>query len=256
MVRSVLSLALAALTLIPSTTASYYQEVEDGPNVLDECLSCPYLYKTFYTCARSVSQPTRTNVGDCACPPRPSEGSDNGWYPYIETCAGCLPSKETGDIWNNMGTLFWQMVNICRGDRNITSDAEGVLCVGSEKFQSCMALRDASEGPSWASYQLFGYSEHDSNKTKVLNLAAFKPNTTSSEAAASTTAKTTASGTATGLASAAASTTAPAGTATGAGNQPAASTTASSPAAAGLGQGSPAGYVLGGLVVAGVLGLL
>jgi hypothetical protein len=255
MVRSVLSLALAALTLLPSPTTAY-QDVEDGPNVLDECAACPYLYKTFYTCARSVSEPTRTNVGECVCPPRASEGSDNGWYPYIEACAGCLPSTDSGDFWNNMGTMFWQMVNNCRGDRNVTTDAEGVLCVATSKMENCLALRDASEGPSWVGYRMFGYEENNSNKTQVLNLAAFKPNSTSSEAAASsTTADTTASGTATGLESVAASITAPP-TATGAGNQPATATTSSSLAAVRLSQGSPAGYALGGLVVAGIVGLL
>ena len=126
MVRSVLSLALAALTLLPSPTTAY-QVVKDGPNVLDECAACPFLYKTFYTCARTVPGPTRTNVSDCVCPPRASAGSDDGWYPYIEACAGCLPVTESGDFWNNMGGMFWQMVNNCRGERNVTSDAEGVL---------------------------------------------------------------------------------------------------------------------------------
>ncbi|KAK3904050.1 hypothetical protein C8A05DRAFT_42824 [Staphylotrichum tortipilum] len=255
MVRSVLSLALAALTLLPSPTTAY-QVVKDGPNVLDECAACPYLYKTFYTCARSVSQPTRTNVSDCVCPPRASAGSDDGWYPYIDACQGCLPETDSGDFWNNMRGMFWQLVNVCRGDRNVTSDGEGVLCVASPKMEDCLALRDASEGPTWVGFRLFGNEEHNSNKTQVLNLAAFKVNSTSSEAtAASTTAKTTSSGTATGLESVAASTTAPAATATGAGNQTA-TTTASSLAAARLSQGSPAGYALGGLVVAGVVGLL
>jgi hypothetical protein len=258
MVRSVLSLALAALTLLPSPTTAY-QVVKDGPNVLDECAACPFLYKTFYTCARTVSQPARTNVSDCVCPPRASAGSDNGWYPYIDACQGCLPGTDSGDFWNNMRGMFWQLVNVCRGDRNVTSDAEGVLCAASPKMEDCLALRDASEGPTWVGFRLFGNEEHDSNRTQVLNLAAFKVNSTSSEAeaaAASTTAKTTAPGTATGLESVAASTTAPAATATGAGNQTATTTTASSLAAARLSQGSPAGYALGGLVVAGIVGLL
>ena len=256
MVRSVLSLALAALTLLPSPTTAY-QVVKDGPNVLDECAACPFLYKTLYTCARTVSQPARTDVSDCVCPPRASAGSDNGWYPYIDACQGCLPETESGDFWNNMRSMFWQMVNSCRGDRNVTSDAEGVLCAASPKMEDCLALRDASEGPTWVAFRLFGYEEDDSNRTQVLNLAAFKVNSTSSEAAAaSTTAKTTAPGTATGLESVAASTTAPAATATGAGNQTATTTTASSLAAARLSQGSPAGYALGGLVVAGIVGLL
>jgi hypothetical protein len=251
MVRSVLSLALAALTLLPSPTTAY-QSVKDGPNVLDECGACPYLYKTFYTCARTVSQPTRTNVSDCVCPPPASADSDNGWYPYIEACDRCLPAKESGAFWNNMGTMFWQTVNICRGDRNVTSDAEGVLCVASEKMENCMALRDASEGPTWVGYRLFGNEAHNSNKTQVLNLAAFKPNSTSSEA----TPKTTAPGTATGLESVATSTTALVATTTEAGNQAATTTTGLSLAAARLNQGSPAGYALGGLVVAGIVGLV
>ncbi|KAK4031353.1 hypothetical protein C8A01DRAFT_42184 [Parachaetomium inaequale] len=253
MVRSVLSLALAALTLLPSPTTAY-QVVKDGPNVLDECAACPFLYKTFYTCARTVSQPTRTNVSDCVCPPRASAGSDNGWYPYIEACQGCLPTKDSGDFWNNMGSMFWQLVNICRGDRNVTSDAGGVLCVASPKMENCLALRDASEGPTWVGFRLFGYEEHNSNRTQVLNLAAFKVNSTS--AAASATAKTTAPGTATGLESVAASTTAPAATATGPASTASTTTTASSLAAARLSQGSPAGYALGGLIVAGIVGLL
>ena len=252
MVRSVLSLALAALTLLPSATVA--QDVKDGPNVLDECVACPYLYKTFYTCARSVPGPTRTNVGECVCPPRASAGSDNGWYPYIEACASCLPTEESGDFWNNLSSMFWQTVNNCRGERNVTTDAEGVLCVATEKMENCLALRDASEGPSWVGYRLFGFEQNNSNKTKVLNLAAFKPNTTSSEATAKTTAPT---GTATGLEGVPASTTGPAGTGTGTGDQPAATTTTSdSLAAPRLSQGSPAAYALGGLVVAGILGML
>ena len=259
MVRSVLSLALAALTLLPSATTAY-QVVKDGPNVLDECAACPFLYKTFYTCARTVSGPTRTNVSDCVCPPRASAGSDNGWYPYIDACQGCLPDTDAGDFWSNMRGMFWTLVNVCRGDRNVTSDAEGVLCAASPQMEDCLALRDASEGPTWVGFRLFGYEEHDSNRTQVLNLAAFKVSSTS------TTAKTTAPGTATGLESVAASTTPPAATATGAGNQTATTatgpastattTTASSLAAARLSQGSPAGYALGGLVVAGIVGLL
>ncbi|KAH6855523.1 hypothetical protein B0I37DRAFT_365084 [Chaetomium sp. MPI-CAGE-AT-0009] len=254
MVRSVLSLALATLTFLPSPTTAYYQVVEDGPNVLDECAACPYLYKNFYTCARTVSEPTRTNVSDCVCPPPASAGSDNGWYPYIEACQGCLPDKESGDFWSNMGGMFWQLVNICRGDRNVTSDAEGVLCVASPKMENCLALRDASEGPTWVGFRLFGFEERNSNRTQVLNLAAFKVNSTSSEAAAAS--STTAPGTATGLESVAASTTAPVATGTGAGDQAATTTTALSLAAARLNQGSPAGYALGGLVVAGIVGLL
>ncbi|KAH6641231.1 hypothetical protein F5144DRAFT_562913 [Chaetomium tenue] len=253
MVRSVLSLALAALTLLPSPTAAQ-DGIKDGPNVLDECVACPYLYKTFYTCARSNPGPTRTNVSDCVCPPRPSAGSDNGWYPYIEACATCLPRKESGDFWTNVATVFWQTTNGCRGSRNVTTDADGVLCIGSANMDACVALRDASEGPSWASYRLFEYEKNNSNKTKVLNLAAFKPNTTSSEAAAAAS-TTAARGTATGLESVSASTTEPAGTATGPASA-ATTTTDSSLAAARLGQGSPAGYALGGLVVAGIVGLL
>jgi hypothetical protein len=254
MVRSVLSLALAALTLLPSPTTAY-QVVKDGPDVLDECAACPFLYKTFYTCARTVSQPTRTNVSDCVCPPPASADSDNGWYPYIEACAGCLPrseSSESRDFWSNMSSMFWQTVNSCRGDRNVTSDAEGVLCVASPKMENCMAMRDASEGPTWVGYRLFGNEERNSNRTKVLNLAAFKVNSTSSEA----TPKTTAPGTATGLEGVAASTTTLAATTTGAGGQAATTTTGSSLAAARLNQGSPAGYALGGLVVAGIVGLV
>jgi hypothetical protein len=255
MVRSVLFVVLAALTLLPSPTTAY-QVVKDGPNVLDECAACPFLYKTFYTCARTVSQPTRTNVSDCVCPPRASAGSDNGWYPYIDACQGCLPATDSGDFWNNMRGMFWQLVNVCRGDRNVTSDAEGVLCAASPKKEDCLALRDASEGPTWVGFRLFGYEEHNSNRTQVLNLAAFKANSTSSEAAAaSTTAKTTALGTATGLESVAASTTAPVATATGPAST-ATTRTASSLAAARLSQGSPAGYALGGLVVAGIVGLI
>ncbi|EAQ86307.1 predicted protein [Chaetomium globosum CBS 148.51] len=238
MVRSVLSLALAALTLFPSP-ATAQDGVKDGPNVLDECVACPYLYKTFYTCARSVSGPTRTNVGDCVCPPPAGAGSDNGWYPYIEACATCLPREESGDFWTNVATVFWQTTNECRGPRNVTTDADGVLCIGTAKMDACLALRDASEGPSWASYRLFDYEKNNSNKTKVLNLAAFKPNTTSSEAAAAST--TAAPGTATGLESASASTTDQAGTATGPASA-ATTTTDSSLAAARLGQGSPAGF--------------
>jgi hypothetical protein len=251
MVRSVLSLALAALTLLPSPTTAY-QSVKDGPNVLDECGACPYLYKTFYTCARTVSQPTRTNVSDCVCPPPASADSDNGWYPYIDACQGCLPGTDSGDFWNNMRGMFWQLVNVCRGDRNVTSDAEGVLCVASPKMEDCLALRDASEGPTWVGFRLFGNEEHDSNRTQVLNLAAFKVNSTSSEA----TPKTTAPGTATGLESVATSTTALVATTTEAGNQAATTTTGLSLAAARLNQGSPAGYALGGLVVAGIVGLV
>jgi hypothetical protein len=251
MVRSVLSLALAALTLLPSPTTAY-QVVKDGPNVLDECAACPFLYKTFYTCARTVSQPARTNVSDCVCPPRASAGSDNGWYPYIDACQGCLPGTDSGDFWNNMRGMFWQLVNVCRGDRNVTSDAEGVLCVASPEMENCLALRDASEGPTWVGFRLFGYEERNSNRTQVLNLAAFKVNSTSSEA----TPKTTAPGTATGLEGVAASTTTLAATTTGAGGQAATTTTGSSLAAARLNQGSPAGYALGGLVVAGIVGLV
>jgi len=256
MVRSVLSLALAALALLPSPTTAY-QVVKDGPNVLDECAACPFLYKTFYTCARTVSQPTRTNVGDCVCPPRASAGSDDGWYPYIDACQGCLPQTDSGDFWNNMRSMFWQLVNGCRGDRNVTSDAEGVLCVASPKMENCLALRDASEGSTWVGFRLFGYEEQNSNRTQVLNLAEVKVNATS------TTAKTTTPGTATGLESVAASTAAPAATTTDqtatTATRPASATittTASSLAAARLSQGSPAGYALGGLVVAGILGLL
>jgi hypothetical protein len=151
-----------------------------------------------------------------------------------------------------MGGMFWQLVNICRGDRNVTSDAEGVLCVASPEMENCLALRDASEGPTWVGFRLFGYEERNRNRTQVLNLAAFKVNSTSSEA----TPKTTAPGTATGLEGVAASTTTLAATTTGAGGQAATTTTGSSLAAARLNQGSPAGYALGGLVVAGIVGLV
>jgi hypothetical protein len=260
MVRTILSLALAALTLLPSATIAQ-SNVQDGPNVLDDCVACPYLYKPFYTCARkAVTEgfaPTRTNVGDCVCPPRASEGSDNGWYPYIEACSNCLPrssESESGVFWNNMASVFWQAVNECRGSRNITTDTEGLLCVGMEKSEFCLALRDASEGPTKAGYRLYGYEEN--YKSLAINLAAFKPNSTTTSAAATAT-ETTASGTATGLESVAVTTTAPpADTATGAGNQAATTTSAPSLAAARLSQGSLAGYALGGLLVAGIVGLL
>lgn len=251
MVRPTLPLALAALTLLP-TPAIAQDGIQDGPNVLDECVACPYLYKTFYTCARSSPGPTRTNVNECVCPPPASAGSDNGWYPYVEACQRCLPTAESGDFWSNLGSMFWQTVNNCRGGRNVTTDAEGVLCVATEKMENCVALRDASEGASWAGYRLFGFEQNNSNKTKVLNLAAFKPNSTSSSEAA---AKTSASGTATGLEGVPASTTAPVAP-TGTGDEAAAATTSGSFAAPRLGQGSAAGYALGGLVVAGMVGLL
>jgi len=151
------------------------------------------------------------------------------------------------------------LYSVCRDPvGNLTSDGSA-LCASDDKWEDCMALRDSSQGATWVNHRGFADARFDSNRTQVLNLAAVKPNVTTLTAAESTASRTTAAtGAATGS-DTTASTTTPA---TGTGSQvpstttgPQSTTATAKPSlATRLSQGSQAGYVLGMLVVAGIVG--
>jgi hypothetical protein len=258
MVHSLRSIALAALFILPyTTTADYYRVEEDGPNVLDECPACPRMYTNLFQC-QQITQPGRVGleVRNCVCVP----GYD-GWYPYLDACRGCLPTMGTDDFWGNMGRMMSKLYEVCSNPAgNITSDGFS-LCVSDTKYEDCMSLKDSSEGETWVSFRglLAPDARVDSNRTQLLNLAAVKANLTTSTTIESAASKTTATtGAATGS-DTTASTTTPA---TGTGSQvpspttgsQSTTTTANPSFAARLSQGSQAGYVLGVLIVAGIVG--
>jgi hypothetical protein len=242
--RSVL--ALAALLALPSTTTalSYYQDVEDGPNVLDECVACPRLYTNFLECQKIV-QPGRVGdeVKNCICVP-----DYHGWFTHLDACRGCTPGTGTDDFWGNMGRMMTALYQTCPGG-NITSDGYS-LCATNRKYENCMRLQDSSEGETWVSFRGLEDGRYDSNRTQLLNLAAVKANLTTSTTA---TTEPTGSDT-TGL------TTTPTTTGTDSevpdttdGSENATPTDDTSSAAR-LGQGFQAGYALGMLVIAGIVG--
>ncbi|KAK4148744.1 hypothetical protein C8A00DRAFT_19478 [Chaetomidium leptoderma] len=246
MVHSLRSVALAALFILPYTTTAY-QVVEAGPNVLDECAACPRMYTNLYQCQK-ITQPGR--IGDevrkCVCVP-----AYDGWYPYLDACRGCLPSTGTDDFWDNLGRMMNKLYEVCGSPAgNITSDGFS-LCASDTKYEDCMSLKDSSEGETWVSFRGLSDGRFDSNRTQLLNLAAVKANLTTSTPFESSASKTTATTAATET-DTTASTTTPA---TGTGSQ-VPSTTANPSFAARLSQGSQLGYVLGTLIVAGIVGVL
>ena len=256
MVHSLRSVALAALFVFPyTTTAAYYQVVEDGPNVLDECAACPRMYTNLFQC-QQITQPGRVGneVRNCVCVP-----AHDGWYPYLDACRGCLPLTGTDDFWGNMGRMMTHLYAVCRDTAgNITSDGFS-LCASDTDYEDCMSLKDSSEGKTWVSFRGLSDGRYDSNRTQLLNLAAVKANLTTSTTVESAASKTTATtGAATGSDTTASTTTPATGTGSPVpspttGSQ-STTTTANPSFAARLSQGSHAGYILGMLIVAGIVG--
>jgi hypothetical protein len=243
-------MALAALFILPSSAQpGYYQDVEDGPNVFDECVACPRLYTNFLQCQKIVQpSPVGDELRNCVCVP-----SYHGWFTYLDACRGCLPGTGNYDFWGNMGMMITALYHACPGG-NITSDGSS-LCANDGKYENCMGLKDSSEGETWASFRWMEDGRFDSNKTQLLNLAAVKANLTTSTTVESP--QTTATTAPTGSDTAASNTT----PATGTGSQVPDTTDGSenttptdgTSSAARLSQGSQAGYALGMLVVAGIV---
>jgi hypothetical protein len=242
MIYSLRSVALATLVILPSTTTAYYQKVEAGPNVLNECGACPRMYTNLYKC-QQIAQPDR--IGD------------DGWYAFIDACRGCLPKSGTDNFCGNMGRLMTATYAECRmgPNGNVTSDGTS-LCATSDKAENCMSLKDSSEGDTWVSFRWFPEDGvlPNSNRTMRLNLAAVKPNVTTSTTVEPTTSTTATTGS---------DTRAPEPTTMPGSQDPSSTTdsettttTANTAFAARLGQGSQAAYVLGMLVVAGIVGLV
>jgi hypothetical protein len=244
-------MALVALFTLPSTTSGlsgYYQVVDDGPNVLDECVACPRLYTNFVECQKIV-QPGRVGdeVKNCICVP-----DYHGWFTHLDACRGCTPVTGTDDFWGNMGRMMTALYHTCPGG-NITSDGYS-LCATNNKSENCMRLQDSSEGETWVSFHYIEDARYDSNRTQLLNLAAVKANSTTSTPVELTTATTAPTGSdTTGL-----TTTPTTGTDSevpdttdGAENT---TPTEDKSSAARLGQGSQTGYALGMLIIAGIVG--
>ncbi|KAK4110263.1 hypothetical protein N656DRAFT_286242 [Canariomyces notabilis] len=256
MVQSLRSVALSALCILPYTTTAYQDNVKAGPNALDECAACPRMYTYLYRC-QQISQPGRVGneVHDCLC-----DRSDNGWYAYIDACAGCLGNAAEGDddFFSSMRRMMWTTYSVCRDQNgNITSDGFSLCANNGGNYEDCLSLKDSSQGETWVSFRAFKLvGATDSNHTQLLNLAEVKKNLTIT----STTLESTSATTATASDTAAATTT----TATGTDGQAASTTTGSggtttttgTSSAARLCQGSQAGYVLGVLIVAGMVGLV
>ncbi|KAL2173817.1 uncharacterized protein P884DRAFT_86546 [Thermothelomyces heterothallicus CBS 202.75] len=257
MYSSLGSAVLAALCLLPSTSAAL-KTVPNGPNKLDECPACPRMYTALVQCQK-IEQPDGSwaKVNDCICVP----GND-GWYPYLDACRECLATG-TDDFFGNMGRLMTQLYGACRDgpSGNITSNGLS-LCVGSGDYESCISLKDASHGDSWASFR--GLTEKyqvlpSSNRTQTLNLAALEEEETPSTASASTTkppasSRTSETASATGTSGEAPSDTAASQTGTTAAATAAATESPSS--AARMSYESRAGCIFGISIAAGIVGLL
>ncbi|KXX78940.1 hypothetical protein MMYC01_204752 [Madurella mycetomatis] len=240
MVHPLRSVALPVLFILPYTTTAY-QTVKAGPNVLDECAACPRMYTNLFQC-QQITQPGRIGdeVRNCVCVP----GYD-GWYPYLDACRGCLPSTGTDDFWGNLGRMMTMLYAVCRDPAgNITSDGFS-LCASDTEYEDCMSLKDSSEGETWVSFRGLSDGRFDSNRTQLLNLAAVKANLTTSTTIESAASKTTATTVVTGLDTTASTTTTSSQSTTA---------TANPSFATRLSQGSQAGYVLGMLFVAGIVG--
>ncbi|KAK3901707.1 hypothetical protein C8A05DRAFT_16138 [Staphylotrichum tortipilum] len=264
----------ALLVAVPSASAAT-QTAEDGPNKLDDCTSCGPIYKTMAKC-QTIKRPggIGDEITDCVCVPNP-----DGWYPYIHQCRDCLSSADN-DFFNNLASMMTQLLTSCtNAGGNVVSDGESI-CASNAMWELCASLKDGEDSGalSWASFERFSDHSRDSNVTQLLHLegagsVGTSGSSSSSSSSSGKTTATTAGATGKGTQateSGSASTTAGsasggAAATTGTGNQaPSASTTGPQnatstdkpSAAAGLRQGSQAGYALGMVVVAGVVGLL
>ncbi|KAK4148421.1 hypothetical protein C8A00DRAFT_19743 [Chaetomidium leptoderma] len=247
---------LAALLIVPY--ASVAAVVSDGPNKLDECTACGPIYKTMAKC-QQIKRPggVGKEIMECICVPNP-----DGWYPYIHQCRDCL-SPGNNDFFGNLASMMTQLLTSCTNPGgNVFSDGESI-CATNAMWSLCASLKDGSGSDgelSWASFDKSSDPSQNSNATQLLNIRV--PNlesSTSSESAASKTTATTAAlnPATTAAASETTTTTAATGTGSQAPSTASQSTTATDnpSSAACLRDGSQAGYVMGMLIVAGVIGL-
>ncbi|KAK4244166.1 hypothetical protein C7999DRAFT_17558 [Corynascus novoguineensis] len=209
------------------------------------------IYTSFFQC-QQITHPGRIGyeVRKCVCIP----GYD-GWYPYLNTCCGYLPSTGTDDFRGNLGRIMTKLYSVCRDPAgNITSDGFS-LCATEINYEECISPKDSSEGKTWVSFRglLDGRSD---NRMRLLSLAAVKANLTTSTTIEPAVSKMTATTAATEL-DTAASTTTPASETdsqvlcTTTGSQRI-TTTANPSFATRLNQVSQAGYVLRMLIVTGI----
>ncbi|KAL1839668.1 hypothetical protein VTJ49DRAFT_1278 [Mycothermus thermophilus] len=174
------SAALTALCAFPFA-ATAYQTVEDSPNMLDDCAACPTMYNVFFECQQLVG-----DARPCVCP----DSVNTEWYAYIDACQGCLRLSSRDDFWTYFTTTSFALLHSCRAPSvPITADGHS-LCTTSGKSESCVSLRDTSQGASWASYEHLEYPQNNKNVSLSLNLAVAKPALTTSTTAASSTTST------------------------------------------------------------------
>ena len=233
--------------------------MKDGPNILDDCAACPRMFNNICQ-YQQIAQPGRVGDEVRKCLGVPAY---DGWYPYIDACSGCLSSSGTGEFWGQVGRMMYSIYWACRGDSDANVTSGGLsLCATEIKYENCISLKDGSEGETWVSFRGLSDGRYDSNQTHLLNLAPARANLTTSttaESAASKTAATTTAATGSDTTALTTPTTTPA---TGTGNQApsttagsqSSTTTANSSFAGRLSQGSQAGYVLGMVIVAGIVG--
>ncbi|KAL2153413.1 hypothetical protein VTH82DRAFT_4568 [Thermothelomyces myriococcoides] len=254
------SAVFAALCLL-SSTAVARDPVPNGPNKLDECPACPRMYTALVECQKiGQLDGSWTKANDCICVP----GYD-GWYPYLDSCRDCLATG-TDDFFGNMGRLMTQLYGACRdgSSGNITSNGLS-LCVGTGNTESCISLRDASQGDSWASFRPLTEEYQalpSSNRTQTLNLAALEEEEEeeeSSNSPASTTKPPASSKTSEVESTMETSSDAPSNAAISqtSGSTTTAPTATESPSSASrMNRGSWEGWVLGISIAAGIVGLL
>ncbi|KAL2267379.1 hypothetical protein VTJ83DRAFT_4656 [Remersonia thermophila] len=174
---SVRSAALAALCVSP-LAATAYQTVPEGPDMLDECGACPYLYSVFHKCQQVVG-----DARQCVCP----DSVNTEWYAYIDACQGCLRYSSSHDFWRYFTSVSFSLLHHCRASStSIIADGQ-TLCVSDDRAENCLSLRDSSQGASRVSHKSHRYPQNNMDVSLSLNLAVVRAALTPSTTAASST---------------------------------------------------------------------
>ncbi|KAL2258975.1 hypothetical protein VTK26DRAFT_7505 [Humicola hyalothermophila] len=103
------------------------------------------------TDANRSRSPTGPGPGTRSATASASAATDS-WYPYLDTCRGCLPTTGTDDFWGNLGRLMTAPYATCRSGAaaNITSDGASLCATETIRTSAAATTTPASTGPAAA----------------------------------------------------------------------------------------------------------